>query len=223
MSKMFLTQTEQPLTELCAPGVYRAYPGSNTIILTQVFEDSVEYIPMDAEGLEVRSCAKSVFRANYVSMPYSPIEAAKRYLNAPYIACSDRAREILGKIINGKEINMDPVAEALSKKRAAKKNTKAQEIADSAAKHKQASDEKKAAAKKAAKKAAPKEGKKAKGGGGVGRGRGIGAFVKEKIAAGVAPEKIVEQTQAKFPGCKTNLAHISWYRARMKEAGELKD
>ena len=227
MSNFFFTQPDQPLGQIVAPSVYRIYPGSSTIIVTQVKEDYVEYIPMDAEGLDVKRSTIHDFRANYVRMPYEPALAAENYLKAAHIACSDRARYILGQIAQGKEFDMatDPVSAELSKKRAAKKRAKADEIADSAAKHKQASDAKKASAKKVAKKTAkgastkPAKEKKE----GAGRGRGIGAFVKEKISAGLEADKIVELVQAKFPGAKTNNAHISWYRARMREAGELKE
>lgn len=227
-------------SEIVAPCVCRTSPGSHTTIVVAVKDGHVRHVPMDAEGLRVIVSRYDDFVEEYVRTPYSPVEAAKKYMAAKHIACDPLARTELERIIDptkenvmsestttaAEESNKPARSSASSKKRA----ERAQAIADSAAKHKAASDAKKAAkakadkpAKTAAKTKADKPTKTAtKKTNGSGRGLGIGAFCKEQILAGVDSEKIVEKAQAKFPGCKVNLAHISWYRGRLKEEGLVK-
>ena len=67
----------------------------------------------------------------------------------------------------------------------------------------------------AAAKAAPKKAAAAK-------GPGIGAWVCAQLVAGVKDDKILKEVVAKFPGAKTNAAHLAWYRGKLRREGRLK-
>ena len=216
---------------IVAPCVCRMSPGSHTTIVIAVGGGRVRHVPMDSEGLRLVVSRYDAFLEEYVRTAYSPIEAAKKYLASRHIPCDPLARAALEQIIDPhKENDMNEATVETSKpahasESAKKRNAKAQAIADSAAKHKAASDAKKAA-KKTAKADKPKTAKadkpKTAKTNGSGRGLGIGAFCKEQILAGVEAEKIVEAAQRKFPGCRVNGAHISWYRGKLREEGKLK-
>ena len=55
----------------------------------------------------------------------------------------------------------------------------------------------------------------------VSKGPGIGAWVCDQLVAGVKDDKILKEVQAKFPGAKTNAAHLAWYRGKLKREGGL--
>lgn len=221
-----------------APGVYREFPGSHTTILVAVDESHVLHVPMSADGLAVRRVTIDDFKARYVGTPYPAREAAKRYLAATHLACSDRARRLLAQLVK-KESDMSASAAASETRgatrasnarnaRALARRQQAEAIAASAARIKQESDAKRAAKKGAAAKAPAKKPvtktAKPKAAKQSARGFGIGAYIKEQLLAGKESEKIIAAAQAKFPQWSpaSPAGHVSWYRARLVEEGKLK-
>ena len=86
-------------------------------------------------------------------------------------------------------------------------------------------EEKRRAAEKKAAKAAPalslgKAPKKA-GGAALPKGRGIGAFCEGLLMKRKTAEQILEAVRKEFPGAKTSMASISWYRNKLAQEGTL--
>ena len=182
--------------------------------------------------------------AKYLSMQHLACDDAARHALSSIVKCKeDTVNETAAKSTDeGQtgETTMSEVNKASKSAKATKaakpkgksRADKAREIADDAArinaelKAKRAAKKddkaKVAAAKKTAKAAGKKVAAKKSNGAGT-RGLGIGVFCKDQILAGLETEKIVERAQAKFPGCKVNAAHISWYRGKLREEGRLKD
>lgn len=50
--------------------------------------------------------------------------------------------------------------------------------------------------------------------------RGVGAFIRELIAAGHETERILERVRAEFPGSKATAADVSWNRRKLRQMGE---
>lgn len=52
------------------------------------------------------------------------------------------------------------------------------------------------------------------------RTSGVGRVACEAIRAGMTNAEALEHVQASFPGARTTLACISWYRSEMRKLGE---
>lgn len=50
--------------------------------------------------------------------------------------------------------------------------------------------------------------------------RNVGAVAQESIRAGKTNEEALAAVRAEFPGAKTSLASINWYRADLRSKGE---
>ena len=187
---------------LVAPGVYRERGGSHTTILCYVGRTRCLHVRMDCAGLVVTRTDVKDFSAAWTAAPYDVKRAAKKYLEAVgyFIEVHPRAGAGLTAIAAGKDAAAVKVAmdKAL-----------ADEADDQGGGNDLASGLRRAA----------KSVKKSKGG--LPKGRGIGAWVCEQLCAKVGDEKILKEVVKKFPGAKTNLAHLNWYRNKLKRKGAL--
>ena len=198
--KEFFGGRDDRLTALTAPGVYRVAAGSHTTILLYVGSAKVRHVPMDAAGLEVVVTEIKRFRAGWVAAPYPVAQAATRYLRAAlHLVLTLRARAALEAVASGG----DEAAVKLALNRALPE-PEAQLTGDLA---------------NGLRAAGRANGGKR--GGNLPKSRGIGAWVCDQLLTKVPDEKILKEVVKKFPGAKTNAAHLAWYRGKLKREGRL--
>lgn len=197
---------------LVAPRVYRVAAGSHLAILAVVGRKRVSFVEMDtstARGINMRHMDLSKFREDYVSANYDVAQAAAKFLKAEHITVTQTAAVVLKAIEDGADAKA--IKEALEKRPDEAAVVESITPASSLAGGLFAAG-KQSAADKAAKAAKEKP-----------RGRGIGAWVREQILAATPDDKILKEVQSKFPGAKTNAAHLAWYRNDLRKNGQLKD
>lgn len=201
----FFNGDDTPLHDLLAPAVYRAAASSHTTILVYVGRTRVRHIPMDAGALVVVTTELKRFRDEWRRTQYPVMTAAEKYLhNARRMlgierVASERARYVLEAVAGG--IDAAPIKAALDRPLS---DASPSSLANGLA----------AAAKQ------PLTAKKKKGAT-LPKGRGIGAWVCAQLVAKISDAKILAEVTKKFPGAKTNAAHLTWYRNKLRRANQL--
>lgn len=196
VKKFFDQAPELKDTPMSAPAVYREICGSHTTILVGIGRTRCYHIPMNAAGMSVVREDIRVFAEEWQRVDYGAQKAAASYLKASqrsFIDLHPRAKAALESIKDGK-------AEA-DIKRAMDHHVDPNTILKS---------ELTTAARAAGKSEPAKK-----------KGKGIGAWVCEQLLSKVSFDKILKEVTIKFPGAKTNKAHLNWYTNKMKREGTM--
>lgn len=200
----FFDNDDDRLKEFVVPSVYREAGGSHTTILVYVGRNKAQHIPMDAGGLRVVSTLIATFRGDWRAGTYSAAEAAKKYLAVTHFDIAPRARAALEAIASG---GGAAVIKAALDRKLEGDDVPSLPMTGLGAALRDAG-KKTGSAKKTP-------------GANLPKGRGIGAWVCEKIIAGVADAEILRLVKAEFPGAKTNAQHLNWYRNKLRREGKL--
>ncbi len=201
----FFGSRDTRLQELTAPGVYHEAYGSHTTILLYVGRSKVQHVPMSIAGLRVVSTPLKQFRGDWVRASYSPAQAAAKYLAVTLFEVTQRARVALEAVRDGGDEKL--VKAVLDQRLPGDEPDLPTAPGDSLG-----------AALGAIARSAKKPTAR---GANLPKGRGIGAWVCEQLIMKVADVKILKEVQVKFPGAKTNAAHLAWYRGKLRREGVL--